>query len=172
MATAYVALGANEGDRLANLERAVRRLREITTVDAISPIYETEPVGYTDQPWFLNAAARVVTLLLPIELLRELQSIEATLGKATPFANGPRTLDLDLLLYDDLVRSSTDLVVPHPRMHQRRFVLAPLADIAPDLVHPTLRKTVGELLAALPDEPEVGKWGAASALFPGHDIVS
>ena len=172
MATAYVAFGANKGDRLANLEHAVKMLREITTVDAISPIYETEPVGYADQPWFLNAAARLVTLLFPEELLHELQAIEASLGKATPFANGPRTLDLDLLLYDDLVQSTADLDLPHPRMHQRRFVLTPLADIAPNVRHPTQDKTIGELLAALPVEPTVRKWGAASALFPGHDIVS
>jgi 2-amino-4-hydroxy-6-hydroxymethyldihydropteridine diphosphokinase len=172
MATAYIALGANEGDRLANLERAVKILREITTVEAISPIYETEPMGYADQPWFLNAAARVISLLFPLELLHELQSIEASLGKATPFANGPRTLDLDLLLYDDLVQASVDLDLPHPRMHERRFVLTPLADIAADAKHPTMGKTIGELLAVLPVEPIVRKWGAASALFPGHDIVS
>ena len=172
MATAYVALGANEGDRLANLESAVKHLREITTVDAISPIYETEPVGFADQPRFLNAVARVITLLFPMELLRELQSIEGKLGKATPFPNGPRTIDLDLLLYDDLVESSPELDVPHPRMHERRFVLTPLADIAPDAMHPEIGKTMGELLAALAAEPTVRKWGAASALFPGHDIVS
>jgi len=172
MATAYVALGANEGDRLANLESAVKRLRETTTVDAVSPIYETEPMGFADQPWFLNSVARVITLLFPTELLRVLQMIEDELGKATPFPNGPRIIDLDLLLYDDLVESSANLDLPHPGMHKRRFVLTPLADIAPDVIHPMIGQTIGEMLAALPPEPAVHKWGAASALFPGHNIVS
>lgn len=172
MATAYIALGGNYGDRLNNLESAIKQLREIMTIEAISAIYETEPVGYADQPWFLNAVARVVTLLLPHELLHELQSIETSLGKAISFANGPRTLDLDLLLYDDVIRSSTELDIPHPRMHERRFVLIPLADLAPDAVHPTFGKTINELLATLPLEPAVHKWGAATALFPGHDIVN
>src|SRR5690606_33857273 len=114
-------------------------------VTAISPVYETEPVGYADQGDFLNCVARVTTDLMPLALLDALEHVEAALGKATPFRNGPRTIDLDLLLYGDEVIDTPRLQVPHPRMHQRRFVLQPLVDIAPDAVHPALGMTAAEL---------------------------
>jgi 2-amino-4-hydroxy-6-hydroxymethyldihydropteridine diphosphokinase len=165
---AYVALGGNEGDRLANLERAVSEMAESLTLTHLSPIYETEPVGFADQPWFLNAVAVVETKLAPHELMGVLQSVELSLGKATPFLNGPRTLDLDLLLYGDEVVDEAGLAIPHARMHERAFVLRPLADVAGDAVHVTTGKTVRELLAELADQAEVIAWPGVSRVFPGH----
>ncbi|MEX2599974.1 MAG: 2-amino-4-hydroxy-6-hydroxymethyldihydropteridine diphosphokinase [Dehalococcoidia bacterium] len=150
LASAYIALGSNVGDRMENLRRAVALLRNRVAVRPISPVYETEPVGYPEQDWFLNCSAGVTTELAPDRLLEVLQDVERELGKATPFANGPRVIDLDLLLYDDQAVEMQALRVPHPRMHERRFVLAPLADIAPDVVHPVLQVSVQELLARLP----------------------
>ncbi len=168
MTVAYVALGGNEGDRLANLERAVSEMAEHVAVTRLSPIYETEPVGFADQPWFLNAVVAVETELSPRALLAVLQEIELSLGKATPFLNGPRTLDLDLLLYGIEVIDELELVVPHPRMHERAFVLRPLADVAGDVVHPTLGKAIRELLSELDDQAEVRAWHGTSTVFPPH----
>jgi 2-amino-4-hydroxy-6-hydroxymethyldihydropteridine diphosphokinase len=150
--TAYVGIGANLGDRLAALRAAVRRLGRGpgTRVPRCSPVYETAPWGpVPDQPAFLNAVCEVVTTRAPRGLLAHLLAIEAALGRVRGVAQGPRTIDLDLLLYDDLVLTEPGLVVPHPRLHERAFVLAPLADLAPDLRHPVRGATVRELLGVI-----------------------
>ena len=147
MSSAYIALGSNLGDRAAHLRAALDRLGALGTVEAVSPFFDTEPVGYTAQPRLLNAAAHLRTDLAPDELMNELLVIEAALGRVRLERWGPRIIDLDLLLYDDLAINTPNLTVPHPRLHERRFVLDPLAAIAPGLIHPVLQKTIGALLA-------------------------
>lgn len=151
MAIAAIALGSNIGDSRALLHDAVRSLATIGHVIAVSEFIETEPVGYKDQPRFLNGAALLETELPPETLLQELLLIERDHGRdrSHAIAKGPRTLDLDLLLYDDRVLQTPDLTLPHPEMHTRAFVLEPLAQIAPDMLHPLLRKTIRQLLADL-----------------------
>ena len=150
---AAIALGSNLasefGDREANLREAVRRLGELGEVKAMSRFYDTEPVGYVDQPRFLNAAVVLETELEPVELMRALLAIEQEMGRERAIAKGPRVIDLDLLLYGEHVMSTAELTLPHPEMQERRFVLEPLNEVAADWVHPVLRATVGELLQAL-----------------------
>ncbi|MGI4758736.1 MAG: 2-amino-4-hydroxy-6-hydroxymethyldihydropteridine diphosphokinase [Janthinobacterium lividum] len=148
MPLAAIALGSNLGDRERTLIRALGDLHRLGNVTAASTFLDTEPVGYLDQPRFLNAAALLETQLSPSELLRALLEIEGEHGRdrSHGISKGPRTLDLDLLLYDDAVMSTGDLVLPHPELHRRGFVLQPLAQVAPDWLHPTLRLTVVQML--------------------------
>jgi len=150
-----VGLGANLGDAEHNLRRAVAKLREVIDVHAVSSLYRTEPVGVRDQPDFLNAVLHGTTQLSPRALIEAFAAIEAEAGRAREMAMGPRTLDLDLLLYDDLVHREPGVEVPHPRMADRRFVLAPLAEIAPDAVHPELGLAASALLRRLSDDAAV-----------------
>jgi 2-amino-4-hydroxy-6-hydroxymethyldihydropteridine diphosphokinase len=145
----YLALGTNLGDRQANLRRVVACLPPTVTVLAESPVYETPPWGVTDQPLFLNMALKSRTRLSPRALLDHLKRLERELGRLPSARYGPRLIDLDILFYDDRVLDSPRLILPHPRLHERAFVLVPLADLAPELVHPVLGRPIAALLAAV-----------------------
>lgn len=156
MTTVYLSLGSNIGDRETNLRSAIAALAPAgVEVKKMSSIYETEPVDYLDQPWFLNCAAEAETELDAHALLRALTSIESQLGSKKEFAKGPRKIDLDLLLYGSKTIDTPDLQVPHPRMLRRRFVLAPLAEIAPNTKHPSWPGTAKELLGECSDGSNV-----------------
>jgi 2-amino-4-hydroxy-6-hydroxymethyldihydropteridine diphosphokinase len=155
--TVYIAIGSNLGERRANCKKAVQLLASVGEVLSVSPLYDTAPWGVTKQPRFLNGAVLLSTTLSPVGLLAELKSIESKMGrvKASEERYGPRIIDLDIIFFDDIVKdveAEEGLVLPHPRMHERAFVLKPLADIAPEVIHPKLKKSVRELLAALPAE--------------------
>ncbi|MDP6102231.1 MAG: 2-amino-4-hydroxy-6-hydroxymethyldihydropteridine diphosphokinase [Dehalococcoidia bacterium] len=150
--TAYLGLGSNLGDREDNLRRAVSFLLQEVSFTAMSSVYETEPWGYASQPIFLNLVCAVETHLSPQELLELTQGIERELGRVPTFRSGPRTMDVDILLYGDEVIETPDLHIPHPRFWERAFVLMPLAEIAPDLVHPALGKSISELLWEIPGQ--------------------
>jgi len=144
--TVYLALGSNLDNRLANLKNAISNLTPQMTVKKKSPVYETPPWGHTDQPNFLNQVVQVETYLEPEKLIGHLKRLETALGRVPSFENGPRLIDIDILFYDDMAFSMPSLVIPHPRLHERGFVLVPLNDIAPDLMHPELRKSVKEMM--------------------------
>ena len=146
----YLSLGSNVGDRAANLRSAIERLAEAGTVQATSGFYETEPVDFRDQPWFLNCVVALETGKTPRHLLAHALAIEEGMGRRRTRDKGPRTIDIDILLFGDRVIDEPGLKIPHPAMHERRFVLEPLAEIAPGAIHPTLRKTARQLLAGLP----------------------
>jgi 2-amino-4-hydroxy-6-hydroxymethyldihydropteridine diphosphokinase len=150
MRTAYLSLGSNVGERERMLSEALRLLESPgLQVARVSPVYETEPQDFKNQPWFLNLVVEVRTALFPMQLLTRVRKIERELGRKRTVNKGPRSIDIDILLYSESVIDSKDLVVPHPRMAERRFVLQPLADLAPDLRHPVLRRSVKELLSAV-----------------------
>jgi 2-amino-4-hydroxy-6-hydroxymethyldihydropteridine diphosphokinase len=161
MAKAYIGLGSNLGDRMATLRTAIERFESLGRVTNVSSLYKTEPVGYLEQPSFLNAVVALETALAPADLLRALLGIERDLGRVRSFPNAPRTLDLDLLLVDNVILDTPELTLPHPRQHRRAFVLVPLAEIAPQVVHPGSGKTMQELLRALPDQGGVEVYAPA-----------
>lgn len=152
----YLSLGSNVGDRRANLDSAIERLGELGKVKAVSSFYETDPVEYTSQPDFLNCAVELETEKMPKQFLAATHAIEQSLGRRRagpvtgPRIKGPRTIDIDILIFGRAVVNTAELTIPHPAMHERRFVLEPLAEIAPELRHPVTKKTVREMLHALP----------------------
>lgn len=154
--TVYLSLGSNLQDRAKNLNDALAALPNAgVRVLKISSMYETEPVDYLDQPWFLNCAVQGETQLDRLSLLRALRGIESNMGSTKLVPKGPRLIDLDILLYDDEILNTPELQIPHPRMLLRRFVLVPLAEIAPKLRHPSWNATVQELLERAPDRSKV-----------------
>jgi 2-amino-4-hydroxy-6-hydroxymethyldihydropteridine diphosphokinase len=157
MALAYLSLGSNLGDREGQIRDAIRRLEATGRVVAISSLYETEPMEVTDQPWFLNCAIALETDRTPEQLMADILSIENQMGRKRVQKKGPRSVDVDILFFADVVMESPDLTIPHPAMQQRRFVLVPLVEIAAEAWHPVLRRSVRELLEALPAGQAVKK---------------
>jgi 2-amino-4-hydroxy-6-hydroxymethyldihydropteridine diphosphokinase len=152
-------LGANLDDPVARLAEAVELLRHALTVEAVSSVYRSEPVGFRDQPDFFNLVVRGRTGLGPAELLRAARRVEDAMGRVRSFRNAPRRIDVDLLAHGETVLDTPDLALPHPRMAERRFVLAPLAEVAPEWRHPVLGETARELLERLDVPERVERWG-------------
>jgi 2-amino-4-hydroxy-6-hydroxymethyldihydropteridine diphosphokinase len=149
----FLELGSNIGDRVSNLKDAIKLLG--LPIVALSSLYETEPVDYLNQPWFLNQVLQCETSFHPLKLLEECQKVENELGRTREILKGPRTIDIDLLFYNDEILKTQELTIPHPAIPQRRFVLIPLAEIAADFVHPELNLTISELLERCPDNSVV-----------------
>ncbi len=168
MATlAYLSLGSNLGDREGNLREAVRQLQGVGRVTGVSSFYETEPVEFTEQPWFLNCAVGLETALTPQELMSAILGIEKAMGRQRIQKKGPRVIDIDILLFGNVVLNSAEVTIPHPAMTERRFVLEPLAEIAPAARHPVQNKTMRELRDALPSGTIVRKLKSPSHGFHG-----
>jgi 2-amino-4-hydroxy-6-hydroxymethyldihydropteridine diphosphokinase len=159
MTTVYLALGSNVGNREENLRKAVTLLAEAgVKIKNISSVYETEPVDYLDQDWFLNSVLQAETNFAPLDLLKAMREIETAMGSKKAFAKGPRLIDLDILLYGDQTIEIPELRVPHPRMLDRKFVMVPLAEIAPDLRHPSWDGSAAEMLVKSLDRSLVRRW--------------
>lgn len=172
MVIAYLGLGSNMGDRKQNLAQALELISRQVVIEKVSSVYETEPVGYVEQPLFLNAVCRVSTGLNPEKLLRLAKKIEAKSGRLSSFPNAPRPIDIDILLYGDEILEDKKLSIPHPRLVERAFVLVPLAEIAPDMVHPVNGKTVKKLLDDLGTVAGVRKWAEAEEIMIRRQDVS
>jgi GTP cyclohydrolase-4 len=158
LASVYLGLGANIGNRTQNFEKALDMLSQGAQVKQVSSFYETEPIGYSNQPQFLNAVCRISTSLSPEQLLALIKEIEATLGRKPSFRNAPRPIDIDILFYDEQIINSKELIIPHPRIEERAFVLIPLAELAPDMVNPANDKKVSEMLDNVEGRDGVSLW--------------
>jgi len=158
LATVYLCLGSNLGEREKNLTQALTSLSQKVNLEKVSSIYETEPVGYKEQPFFLNIVCQITTDLSPWELLHLAKNIESKMGRTFSFTNAPRPIDIDILFYDDQTIQTQNLTVPHPLLADRAFALIPLAEIAPELTHPGLNKSVAELASGVKGHNGVRKW--------------
>jgi 2-amino-4-hydroxy-6-hydroxymethyldihydropteridine diphosphokinase len=155
----YLALGSNRGDRVANLRRAMEELDKVgVKVQRVSSFYKTEPVDFGPQAWFLNCAVEAFTDFMPMQLLKAVKSVERALGRRPGVSKGPRLIDIDILLYENVVVRTAALTIPHARMNERRFVLVPLRELAPAARHPINRRTVTELLQDSPDMSQVVRY--------------
>jgi len=163
----YLSMGSNLGDRAVHVRSAIERLRAFGKVAAVSSFYETEPIEVVAQPWFLNCVVELDTEKTPEQLLAGILNLEREMGRERKQNKGPRLIDVDILLFGDSIIASPGLTVPHPAMHQRRFVLEPLAEIAPEVRHPVFQRTVRELRQQLPAGQAVRKWIESQHPSPG-----
>ena len=155
MSVVYLSLGSNMGDKEDYIRKALKLIEDVDEIRKVSPLYQTEPMGFKDQSFFLNCVIEVQTNSNPEQLLLFLKSIEQKLGRINTVKNGPRIIDIDILFFDDFCIENDELIIPHPRLHERLFVLIPLMDVNPDVIHPLLKKTVRELYDAIQHEEMV-----------------
>jgi 2-amino-4-hydroxy-6-hydroxymethyldihydropteridine diphosphokinase len=165
MANAHIGVGSNQGNRIKYCDKALRAIMKFAVIKSLSSVYETEPAGVIDQPDFINCVVEIGTRLGPYELLSNLLDIENNLGRKRVGVGSPRTIDLDILFYEDLVLHDNQLIIPHPRAHLRRFVLEPICEIAPDLIHPILKVSVSKLLNDLDDNKRIKRLGEFSTMI-------